>query len=104
MQGTLLVTPEEMKSTADNLEGVQGQITTITQQMLDEARNLANIWEGDAATAYINKFNTLEDDMEKMRNMVREHVNDLRQMAGLYEQAEQANESEANSLPSDAIS
>jgi Uncharacterized protein conserved in bacteria len=104
MQGTLLVTPEEMRSTADNLEGVQGQITSITQQMLEEARNLASIWEGDAATAYINKFNTLEDDMEKMRNMVREHVSDLRQMAGLYENAERANESEANSLPSDAIS
>ena len=104
MQGQLLVTPEEMKSTADDLEGVQGQITSITQQMLDEARNLANIWEGEAAASYINKFNSLEDDMEKMRNMVREHVNDLREMAGLYENAEKLNESEANSLPSDAIS
>ena len=104
MQGQLLVTPEEMKATADNLEGVQAQITTITQQMLDDARNLCSIWEGDAATAYINKFNTLEDDMEKMRNMVREHVSDLREMAGLYENAEKLNESEANSLPSDAIS
>lgn len=104
MQGQLLVTPEEMKATADNLEGLQGQVTTITQQMLDEARNLANIWEGEAASSYINKFNSLEDDMEKMRNMVREHVNDLREMADLYAKAEDANASEINSLPSDAIS
>ena len=48
MQGQLLVTPEEMRSTADNLEGVHGQITTLTQQMLDDARNLASVWEGDA--------------------------------------------------------
>ena len=104
MQGQLLVTPEEMRSTADNLEGVHGQITTLTQQMLDDARNLASVWEGDAATAYINKFNSLEDDMQKMRNMLNEHVNDLRERAGIYENAEKLNESEANSLPSDAIS
>ena len=104
MQGTLLVTPEEMERTANDLEGVQGQVDSITQQMLDEARNLSAIWEGEAATAYVNKFNTLEDDMQRMRNMVREHVGDLREMAGLYRQAEAQNEAEAQGLPSDAIS
>ena len=104
MDGQLLVTPEEMESTANNLEGVQGQVDNITQQMLDEARNLSAIWEGEAATAYVNKFNTLEDDMQRMRNMVREHVDDLRDMAGLYRNAEEMNESEAQSLPSDVIS
>ena len=69
MDGQLLVTPEEMESTANNLEGVQGQVDNITQQMLEEARSLTSVWEGDAATAYVNKFNTLEDDMQKMRNM-----------------------------------
>ncbi len=103
MQGQLLVTPEEMRSTADNVESVQSQVTNITQQMLDEARSLASVWEGDAATAYINKFNTLEDDMQRMRDMLLEHVNDLRQMADLYITAEKLNENEANSLPSDAI-
>ncbi len=104
MEGTLLVTPEELEKTSNELEGVQGQVDSITQQMLDEAKNLATIWEGDAATAYITKFNSLEDDMQKMRNMVREHVGDLREMAGLYRNAETVNESEAQSLPSDAIS
>ena len=104
MQGQLLVTPEEMRVTADNLENVQNIITQITVQMLDESRGLTSVWEGDAATAYIQKFNTLEDDMQKMSNMVLEHVNDLRDMAGIYENAERLNESEANSLPADAIS
>ena len=104
MDGQLLVTPEEMESTANNLEGVQGQVDNITQQMLEEARNLTTIWEGDAASAYVNKFNTLEDDMQRMRNMVREHVDDLREIAGAYRQAEELNESEAQSLPSDVIS
>ena len=104
MDGQLLVTPEEMESTANNLEGVQGQVDNITQQMLEEARNLTSVWEGDAATAYVNKFNTLEDDMQKMRNMLRQHLDDLREMAGLYRRAEELNESEAQSLPADAIS
>ncbi len=103
MQGQLLVTPEEMRVTANNLEDVQNIITQITEQMLDESRGLTTIWEGDAATAFINKFNTLEDDMVKMRNMVLEHVNDLRDMAGIYENAERINEMEANALADDVI-
>ena len=47
MDGQLLVTPEEMESTANNLEGVQGQVDNITQQMLEEARSLTSVWEGD---------------------------------------------------------
>ena len=104
MDGQLLVTPEEMESTANNLEGVQGQVDNITQQMLEEARSLTSVWEGDAATAYVNKFNTLEDDMQKMRNMLREHVDDLREMAGSYRRAEEANSAQAQALPADAIS
>ena len=56
-----------------------------------------------AVSTYVNKFNTLEDDMQRMRNMVREHVDDLREIAGAYRQAEELNESEAQSLPSDVI-
>ncbi len=103
MQGQLLVTPEEMRVTANNLEEVQNIITQITEQMLDESRGLTAIWEGDAATAFMNKFNMLEDDMVKMRNMVLEHVNDLRDMAGIYENAERINEMEANALADDVI-
>ena len=42
--------------------------------------------------------------MQKMRNMLREHVDDFREMTGLYRRAEELNESEAQSLPADAIS
>ena len=104
MQGTLLVTPEEMERTAGELDGVRGQVESITQQMLDEARNMTAVWEGEASNAFITKFNTLEDDMRRMGNMVREHVSDLRDMAGIYKNAEAQNEAEAQALPSDAIS
>ncbi len=103
MQGQLLVTPEEMRNTAERLEDVRYEIETLLKMMLEEARNLTSVWEGDASEAYVNKFNLLEDDMIKMYNMVTEHINDLRDMAGIYENAERINEMEANALADDVI-
>ncbi len=104
MQGQLLVTPEEMRVTANNLEEIQNNIETITDEMINDTRGLTAVWEGDAAEAYIAKFDMLQDDMQKMKNMVLEHVNDLRDMAGIYENAERLNEMEANALADDVIS
>ena len=99
MDGQLLVTPEELRRTANELKGTRDQVTSITQQMLDESRNLTSVWEGEAANAYVNKFNTLEDDIDRMRRMLYEHVADLLDMAGIYEGTERRNEEAAQSLP-----
>ena len=42
----------------------------------------------EAASAYINKFNELEDDMQMINKKITEHVNDLQEMAQQYEAAE----------------
>lgn len=104
MNGTLKVTPAKLKSTATSFQSAGNQIKTLTNQMTTTVKSLSGqVWSGDAATKYVNKFNGLNDDIQKMIKMINEHVQDLNDMASAYEKAEQANVTSAETLSSDVI-
>lgn len=104
MNGILKVTPAKLKSTASSFQSAGNQIKTLTNQMTTTVKSLSGqTWSGDAATKYVNKFNGLNDDIQKMVKMINEHVQDLNDMANAYEKAEQANVTSAETLSSDVI-
>lgn len=103
MDGILKVTPEQLISTASDFQSKGSTVSNLTTEMMDLVTGLNGVWEGDAATAYITKFQGLQDDIQKMINMVNEHVNDLNEMARAYQDTERANADAANSLSSDVI-
>ena len=104
MTGNLLVTPEKLISTADEFNGINGQVNTLTQTMIDTINSLNSTWAGEAATAYNSKFNELNDDMQRISRMIVEHSNDLKEMASNYQTAESTNVETANALAGDVIS
>ena len=77
-------------------------IIKVSPQLLTNTAMSAT-WEGEAATAYINKFKGLEDDIQRMVRMIQEHSSDLEEMAQVYAQSDTANAEDANSLSSDVI-
>lgn len=102
--GTLRVTPEKLQTTASSFEGTGSTVNSLTQQMTSIVTGLSGqIWSGEAATAYVNKFNGLQDDMERIYKMIKEHSDDLITMAQQYIAAESSNAELANSLSSDVI-
>lgn len=102
--GILRVTPEKLQATASSFEGTGTNVNNLTQQMTSIVTSLSGqVWSGEAATAYVNKFNGLQDDMERIYKMVKEHSDDLIEMAQQYMTAESANADLANSLSSDVI-
>lgn len=102
--GTLRVTPEKLQSTASSFEGTGSSVQNLTQQMTSIVTGLTGqIWSGDAATAYVNKFTGLQTDMDRIYKMIKEHSTDLIDMAQQYITAETANAEMANSLSSDII-
>ena len=104
MEGTLRVSPEKLQSTASSLEGLGSKVNNLTQQMTSRANGLSGqVWTGTAATAYVNKFNGLQNDMDRMYKMIQEHSTDLIEMAQQYISAENANADLANSLSADVI-
>lgn len=104
MEGILRVTPQELVNAANEFDGTGAQIQALTQEMMELVNGMKNIWQGQAATAYSTKFTALQDDMDKMHRMIKEHVSDLTEMANVYTQAEQSNEETSNALASDVIS
>lgn len=104
MTGQLLVTPEQLISTSNEFSSTNTQVKTITNQMLEIIKGMSATWEGEANTAYLNKFNQLSDDMDKIYRMINEHVEDLQEMAANYQQAENTNIETAGALAGDVIS
>ena len=103
MEGQIKVTAQELLNASSDFEARNSSVN-ITAQMLSLARNLSSQWEGEAATAYINKFNELEDDMQLISKKITEHVTDLQEMASIYENAEKLAQESGSGLNAQLIS
>lgn len=103
MEGQILVTPEQLESTANEFNSIMTQVQSLATNMTDQVNGLSAKWQGEASTAYVNKFNQLNDDIAKLAAMINEHVTDLNEMASLYRSTEQANEELGNCLAGDII-
>lgn len=103
MNGELLVTPQELKNTANKFQSTNQKVKSITDQMMQKVKALRSSFEGEAANAYIRKFEALQEDMTQIYNKIKEHVEDLNEMATNYERAESTNVQTNSSLKTDYI-
>ncbi len=103
MTGSLLVTPEKLISTSEEFNTAMGQVNSLTTSMMDLVHGMSGAWEGEASSAFQNKFNELQDDIQKMSNMIKEHVTDLQQMAKTYQTAEQKSQEISNALSGNVL-
>lgn len=103
MDGMIRVTPEQLKSTANEFSAKGSVISNLTSQMSQFVSGLSGVWEGEAATTYMGQFRQLEDDVQKITRMVQEHATDLIEMADTYLGAETANQEDAAGLAGDVI-
>lgn len=104
MEGILKVTPEKLLQTSGDFSSLGSQMKNLTGEMLSLIKGLNGIWQGEAATAYGNKFDSLAPDMEKLYRMVQEHVQDLQEMARQYQNAESESIQQGSGLDSHIIS
>jgi len=103
MEGTILVTPEVLESTASEFNNVMIQLRNMTSTMVDQVNGLGAKYQGEAAKAYINRFNQLKDDIETITSKVNEHVKNLNEMAKNYDTGERINIERADALPADIM-
>ena len=103
MEGTLRVTPEQLTNTATEFSSIGNTVASLTEEMTTTVTGLASIWQGDAASAYVNKFTGLNDDIQRMIAMIREHSTDLTEMAQAYMTGENKNAQLIETLSSDVI-
>lgn len=103
MEGILKVSPEKLQEASGEFSTTGGQMKTITDEMMSIIDSLKGIWEGEASTSYNVKFHSLQEDMDKLYRMVKEHSEDLNQMATEYIQAENANREMGDGLTAGVV-
>lgn len=104
MTGIIKVSPERLIQASSEFSSQGTNIANLTNEMVNLATALSSAWEGEASNAYINKFKSLESDIQVLNRMIQEHTNDLQQMAELYISTENANIDDASALASGIIS
>lgn len=104
MTGIIKVSPERLIQASSEFSSQGTNIANLTSEMVNLATSLSSAWEGEASNAYINKFKSLESDIQVLIRMIQEHTNDLQQMAELYISTENANIDDASALASGIIS
>lgn len=104
MEGILKVTPEKLLQTSSEFSSLGTQMKNLTGEMMNLVKSLNSIWQGEAASAYESRFDSLSPDMEKLYRMVQEHVQDLQEMAKQYQSAETGNMEQGNSLAGGIVS
>lgn len=104
MTGTIKVDTAKLRQTAATFNFTGMNVSRATRAMCQDVYGLTGcIWSGEAASKYVNKFRSLEDDIQRMSRMISEHVNDLQVMAAEYEGAENANIEISDTLTEDVI-
>ncbi len=103
MEGILRVTPQTLQNTSSEFSNNGSEIANLTQQMTDLVNNLSSFWQGEASDAFKAKFAGLSDDIQRLINMVKEHAQDLTDMAQVYIDADIVNSDLISNLSSDVI-
>ena len=104
MEATLLVTPEQLESTAGDFSAKATQVKALHDSMIDKVNKLGSSWTGEASEAYSSKFNALKASMETIHSMIQEHVKDLNTIAQQYKTAETQAKAAADELPPSTLS
>ena len=103
MEATLLVTPEQLQTTASNFSSKATQVKALHDSMIEKVNGLAGTWTGSASEAYTQKFAALQASMDTINRMIVEHVNDLNTIAEQYMDAESKAAAAANELPASTL-
>lgn len=101
--GELKVTPQQL---LEHAEKVSSDVTSINNSF-DRLERIVSAtgtyWNGDAAEAFRQAYVSFKDEIEEIILRITEHVADLKTMAGVYTQTEQAVQTVATSLPDEVI-
>lgn len=98
----LRTTPAQLRAQGTKIQQNGEDIASKMEQMIALVNEIGGTtWSGDAATAYKQKFSEMQDDANRMKQLLIDANEALDNIATQYEQAEEANASAVRSLQSD---
>lgn len=105
MDGMIKVSTDKLRGTSSEFSSIGSTVSNLTSQMTSLVTGISGaVWTGEAATAYVSKFKSLDNDIQKINRKIQEHVNDLNEMARVFDEAENTNVQTSSGLPGSALS
>ena len=104
MADTIRVTPKELQDKAQMMENAGNEIRTLSQNMTAKVTELTGrIWSGEAQQAYVTRFKTLQEDIERLNKLVSDEAQHLYTIAAEYSTTEETNISASGNLSEHVI-
>ncbi len=88
MEGSLKVSPEELKLAAEEFGNSGNKISILMGEMISMVGNIGQYWQGEAALVYTSKFRNLQGDIDRMNVIIQGHVEELKTMSEQYKKLE----------------
>lgn len=100
----LKVTPDELKKKSGEISKEIRSIESDFNRIEQLVTGTKKYWEGEASNQHIKSYSKMKDDIKTIIKRLKEHPKDLEQMAGVYEQTEEAVKQISSALPADILS
>ena len=88
MAVTVKVSTAQFEAAAAQFASIREDCIRKVRMMMNTCTGLKGSWKGEAANNYYNKLQQIQGDLEDMKRIIDEHVNDLRAMEKVFERAE----------------
>ncbi len=98
MARTIQVTPEQLESAAQRIEGLAADYKTQYDQMYSETNAMASAWNGKDNTAFVDQIAGFKDDFTKMHALMLNYADFLRKAAKAYRETQDTVVTEARKL------
>lgn len=95
------VTPQELKNQSNQVASDIKSIENHWKSIESIIKGTKNYWEGDASNTHIRLYKDVADDVREILKRLKGNPIKLQMMAGVYDEAEHAAETQAAGLPSD---
>lgn len=100
---TIKVNTAVLEARADAAEKQIRNVENSFETIGEIVNRSANYWEGEAGDAHRREYADYLEDLNEILERFWENVSDLRKIAGIYRENEQAVTAIGNELPSDVI-
>lgn len=88
MARDILVTPEQLESTAGIIEGLAGDYKAQYDNLYNETNAMASTWQGKDNMAYIDQIGGFKDDLTKMYELMLDYAEFLQKSAKAYRETQ----------------
>ena len=98
MASRLRVTPEQLDSVRQQIEGLISNYQSIKNKITQTVDNLTQIWQGEAQAQYAQRVHGFDDDFENLFNLLNHYTAYLDNASRNYKNTEENIKGNAQSL------